>query len=123
VLNSVLTEQDTVLESVMVCALDALTPEQKIKTCVLLDELQEKRLEIKEFPDGYAFRYKLTGETFSNVAEFVGYERLCCPLFDFKVTVERDGGSFWLLLCGREGVKEFIAAEHALDNNSLAAPE
>lgn len=38
----------------------------------------------------------------------------CCPFFDFDLIVEREGGSMWFRLTGREGVKAFIREEFSL---------
>jgi hypothetical protein len=40
-------------------------------------------------------------------------ERACCPFFDIDMRLEREGGSLWLGLTGREGVKQFIQADGA----------
>lgn len=61
-----------------------------------------------EQPDGYAFRLPTGSETIRRAAAFVARERLCCPFFDFTLTVERDQGPVWLTLTGREGVKAYV---------------
>jgi hypothetical protein len=43
----------------------------------------------------------------------VAGEGLCCPFFDIDMHVEREGGSLWLRLTGRGGVKQFIRADFA----------
>ena len=48
----------------------------------------------------------MDSETFRNAAEFVTYERLCCPFFAFELEVEKENGAMWLKLRGREGVKD-----------------
>ncbi|HEX8281936.1 MAG TPA: hypothetical protein VF588_01055 [Pyrinomonadaceae bacterium] len=67
--------------------------------------------EIRELPDGYAFRLPNESGALRDAAEFISLERLCCPFLGFAVEVEPEGGPFWLRLTGREGVKEFIRAE------------
>ena len=47
------------------------------------------------------------------VTEWVIGERACCPFFDIDMRLEREGGSLWLGLTGREGVKQFIQADGA----------
>lgn len=102
-------------ESPFACIMTDLTPNQRTRTFELLDELKAKKQEVKELSDGYAFRYPMDWEMFRNTAEFVTYERLCCPFFDFDLIVEREGGDMWLKLTGREGVKEFIQEEFDLE--------
>ena len=50
-------------------------------------------------------------EVLLTAAEFISLERLCCPFFGFELQVKREGGSVWLSLTGRDGVKPFIMAE------------
>ena len=102
-----ITENDTPFA----CNMAALNGEQKKRVLDLLEELKIKRLEIKELPDGFAFRYEMNSDTFRNTAEFINYERLCCPFFSFELEVEKDNGAMWLRLKGREGVKDFIKIE------------
>lgn len=101
-------------ESPFACVMANLTPEQRTRTFTLLDELKSKKTEVKELPNGYAFRYSMDADTFRNAAEFITYEHRCCPFFDFDLIVEREGGNMWLQLTGREGVKAFIREEFSL---------
>ena len=48
--------------------------------------------EVVELEDGYAFRHSPDMDVLLAVAEFVANERLCCPFFEFGITVERAGG-------------------------------
>jgi hypothetical protein len=45
------------------------------------------------------------------ISEFVANERLCCPFFEFGVTVERDGGPVWLRITGEGEAKRVLEAE------------
>ena len=38
-------------------------------------------------------------------------ERLCCPFFDFALTVERGGGPVWLRMTGKGEAKHVLEAE------------
>jgi hypothetical protein len=75
--------------------------------------LRSRHKSIRELPDGYEFEFPSDTATFQLVSEWVAGERLCCPFFDIDIHVEREGGSLWLRLAGREGTKEFIRAEFA----------
>ncbi|HYP28754.1 MAG TPA: hypothetical protein VE262_18730 [Blastocatellia bacterium] len=76
--------------------------------------LREKVLEVRELPDGYAFRFNIDSRTVMEAAEFIACERLCCPFFDSELGVGREGGPPWLRLKGREGVEDFIRIEFGL---------
>ena len=71
--------------------------------------------EIRELPDGYAFRHFPESSTFLTLAEFVALERLCCPFFDFGLEVERDGGPLWFRMTGGEDAKRILRAELGVD--------
>lgn len=93
------------------CDMSALNGEQRKRVLDLLKELRAKRLEVKELPDGFAFRYTMDSGTLRDAAEFITYERLCCPFFNFALEVEKDNGAMWFKLSGREGIKDFIKLE------------
>lgn len=96
------------------CNLKTLNTEQRQRYDVLVKQLQMQIKEIKELPDGYAFRLPSEAATVKDAAEWIAYERLCCPFFDFGLDVERSGGAMWLRLKGREGVKPFIRSEFGI---------
>ena len=65
--------------------------------------------EIRELPDGYAFRFPTDDGWLPRLAAFAETERRCCPFFAFEIAVEPNGGPVWLRLRGGEGVKAFVA--------------
>ena len=66
---------------------------------------------VRELTNGYEFEFPFNADTYRLVTEWTGGEHLCCPFFDIDLRLEREGGAFWLRLTGREGVKQFIAAD------------
>ena len=94
--------------------MNALSPAQRERYKVVIANLNENRLAIKELVDGYAFRFKADAQSIQEAAEFIVYERLCCPFFDFELAVEQDSNRVWLRLRGQEGIKEFIRDEFNL---------
>ena len=101
-------------ESPFACNRLALTPEQRKRH---FDELSPKLLSLKksvrELPNGYEFEFPADPKTVQLVAEWAVGERACCPFFDIDMRLEREGGSLWLGVTGREGVKQFIQADGA----------
>jgi hypothetical protein len=75
--------------------------------------LRDRKKAIRELANGYEFEFPADTATYQLVAEWVEGERLCCPFFDIDVHIEREHGSLWLRLTGREGVKQFIRADFA----------
>jgi hypothetical protein len=101
-------------ESPFACDRAALTPEKRKRH---FDELgpalRSLRKSTRELAGGFEFEYTADAATYRLLAEWVDGERLCCPFFDIDLRVEREGGSLWLRLTGREGVKEFIKSDFA----------
>jgi len=108
------TKDGATRESPFACNVAGISAERRPRYMALAKKLAGAKEEVRELPDGYAFRYSVDASTLQELAEFITYERLCCPFFDLEMAVEREGGPVWLRLRGREGVKEFIRAEFGL---------
>lgn len=94
-----------------ICNINALSETQRTRYKELTAKLNDSRQSVKELGDGYAFRFKAEADLILEAAEFIVYERLCCPFFDFELAVEQDTNRLWLRLRGQEGIKEFIRSE------------
>ena len=101
-------------ESPLACNLSALNAEQRARRQTLAQQMRAATQEIREMPDGYAFRYPADPALCLTVAEFMTLERLCCPFFNLRLELEREDGPLWLRITGREGVKQFLQAELGL---------
>ena len=93
------------------CDMSAIEASQRGQHIAAIGELFRRAGEIRELPNGYAFRLPNESGVLLKAAEFVALERLCCPFFGFSIEIEPEGGALWLSLTGREGVKPFIQAE------------
>ena len=98
-------------ESPFACNIFGLTAEQRQRHAQLAKQLKSSKQEIRELADGYELRFNVETATIQELAEFMTYERLCCPFFDLELILEREDGPARLRLRGREGVKEFIRTE------------
>jgi hypothetical protein len=98
-------------ETPFACNATALNPTERARWQTLLKQLAKAQQEVQELPDGFAIRFPAQSPIIRDVAEWMTYERLCCPFFDFELKIDREGGPLWLKLTGREGVKEFIRLE------------
>lgn len=101
-------------ESPFACNVAGISAEQRPRYMALAKKLESTKQEVRELADGYAIRFSVESSTIQDLAEFITYERLCCPFFDLELAVEREGGPAWLRLRGREGVKEFIRTEFGI---------
>ena len=106
------------MESSFVCNMSALNPSPKERYKEITAKLNQERQAVKELKDGYAFRFKAESQLIQDLAEFIVYERLCCPFFNFELAVEQDSNRLWLRLRGQEGVKEFIRFEFKLEEQA-----
>jgi hypothetical protein len=97
------------------CHTKSLTKEEWAHKTLISAKLRSARVEIKELADGYAFRFQPGGVSLVELADWVESEARCCPFFDMAISVERDGGPMWLMLRGKDGVKQFIRSEFKLD--------
>src|SRR5436305_10154840 len=112
-------------ESPLACDMSAFAPAERSRHLAAIEEVFGAVKEIRELPDGYAFRLPGESAWVMKIADFITRERLCCPFFGFALELEPEGGALWLSLTGREGIKPFVLAEigHALKSAvRLAAP-
>ena len=108
------TKNGVTRESPFACNVSGISAEQRPRYMALAKKLESTKQAVRELPDGYAIRFSVESSTIQDLAEFISYERLCCPFFDLELVVEREGGPAWLRLRGREGVKEFIRSEFGI---------
>ncbi|HET9941680.1 MAG TPA: hypothetical protein VFR25_11325 [Candidatus Eisenbacteria bacterium] len=99
-------------ESPFACIMSALSPAERKQHFEEYGPRLRARLEsIRELPNGYEFAFHTDKDTYQVLSTWMFQERLCCPFFDLELRIDREGGSTWLRLTGREGVKDFIQAE------------
>jgi hypothetical protein len=93
------------------CNLQALSSAERTEHHALTASLADAISKTRELADGYAFELDGNRLSIQELVQWTGFERRCCPFFDFNLEWARDGGPVTLRLTGREGVKEFIRAE------------
>jgi hypothetical protein len=87
----------------------AIPLRQRVSHAASVARLLHRSDEMVALANGYAFRF--APDDLNPVADFVNRERLCCPFLGFTIEVSPAGGPMWVSITGREGVKEFLAAE------------
>ena len=103
------------MDTPFVCNIGALSEIQRVRRKELTRKVKDSRLSVRELKDGYAFRFKADSEMIQEAAEFIVYERICCPFFNFELSVEQDTNRLWLALRGQTGIKDFIRSEFDLE--------
>ena len=96
-------------ETIFACNPAAMDKEQRARYSVLTKRLFASKKEIQELTDGYAVGFSANPQTIKDAAEFITYERLCCPFLNFEMAIE--GENLSLRLKGEEGVKKFLKSE------------
>jgi hypothetical protein len=105
---------DAMNESPIACNLTGMTAKQRERRQVLAQRVHAAVQEVRDLPDGYAFRFPADPVLCLTAAEFMTLERLCCPFFTFALELVCEGGPLWLRITGRQGVKQFLRAELGL---------
>jgi hypothetical protein len=91
------------------CDMGALTSGERARHQELSRTLRTSVQEKSELRNGYAFR--LPPSALVTAAEWVSFERKCCPFFAFTLEQPKNQGPLWLRITGSEGVKAFIEEE------------
>lgn len=95
------------------CTINALTAEQRKRHAEVRKQMHAAIKEIKELPDGYALRFASDAKIVLTLAEFISFERLCCPFFKFQLEIESDEQPIWLRLTGDQEAKAVLQTEFA----------
>ena len=103
------------------CNLSALDEQEQQRRGHLASNLLEAVCEIVPTSDGYAFRFGGVKTDLREIAEFISLERRCCPFLEFQIEVGGENDSINLHIRGREGVKEFLAAELGINTINTRA--
>ena len=104
---------DPVTAMPIACDLAALSPVEREQQAATFERLRQVLLEVAELPDGYAIRLPTADDMLRLVADFMSFERRCCPFFEFNLQVTPEAGPIWLRLTGRPEVKAFISGAFA----------
>ena len=87
------------------CRLDALDTAERARYQELRKQLHAGVQEVTKLPNGYAFRLSADSSTILLAAEWITFERRCCPFFNFALDIESEKQSLWLNVTGRQGVR------------------
>ena len=97
------------MTSPIACNLEALVPAQRERWKELTGALPTLVREVRELDDGYEARFEPSA--WSEIAEFVSYERLCCPFLRFVLEAEEEGGPLRLRITGRQAFCRLVSRD------------
>ncbi len=92
----------------IVCNPSALSVEQSERWMIVGKQMYQAIQEVRELPNGFAFRLPSDPTMLMFVTEDLTIERLCCPFLYFTLEIGPEGTPLWLSFVGGEGVKEFL---------------
>jgi len=106
----------------LACNLNAIAPAARPRYHDLSQRLREAVRDQRELADGYLFL--LDGGTISltESAEWIGFERLCCPFLTFRLEIISGREDWSLALTGPPGVKAILEAEFPKTGKPDATP-
>jgi hypothetical protein len=99
------------IETAFVCNLGVMNPEERARYIALSRKLMSAREERRELDNGYAFKLTTQKISLIEIAEWITFERRCCPFFNLQIEAEPNDGPTWLRMTGASGVKPFILSE------------
>lgn len=91
------------------CSINALTAREQGRRETLIEELMPIA-QVTELPEGYQLTWTGDATIYGKLAEFIGFERRCCPFLDFEMRVSGPDSPVTLLLRADEDTKAFIQA-------------
>jgi hypothetical protein len=100
------------VESSFFCNPKAFNQTERKRYDELTRQLFHSVTSTTELANGYS--YEMPSGSLSALAEWVSYERRCCPFFVFEIEVGNTSKPLRLRLTGPEGVKKFIQCESPL---------
>jgi hypothetical protein len=103
------TVENAAAETPLACDLDAISASDRPRYNELRRMLAAAVTGTRELPDGIAVQISTERIALAQLAEWISFERKCCPFFEFRIDVAPASGPVWLSLAGRAGVKEFLS--------------
>ncbi|MGO9265053.1 MAG: hypothetical protein ACLQBA_09230 [Candidatus Binataceae bacterium] len=93
------------------CNMNAFNQEDRAQYGILSRKLLGAGEERCELGNGYAFRLASARISIMEIAQWITFERKCCPFLNLQIEIEPRDGPVWLRITGAPGVKEFILSE------------
>jgi hypothetical protein len=88
------------------CDLDAIPADQRERHLALARELFSTPLETIRLETAYVFVFPV--ERLTDLAEYIAHERLCCPFWDFTLTLPPASDTIRLRLGEREDIQGIL---------------
>jgi hypothetical protein len=93
------------------CQLDVFSAEERQRYQAVRKQIEAAVTRIVEIDDGYVLHLPDDDAMLAMVAEWIVFERRCCPFFEFNVSVGGSEPSIRVALTGSREVKQFLESE------------
>src|SRR5260370_17042943 len=93
-------------ESPLACDLTAISASDRPRYNELRRVLAASVIGKRDLPDGLAIRIDIERIALPQLAEWISFERKCCPFFKFEIDLAPESGPPCLSLTRRAGVKQ-----------------
>jgi hypothetical protein len=103
----------SIMQTALACNLNAIGPENLHRYKDLFRRVHAAITDRRELEDGYVFRLDGDSVSLPDVAQWISFERLCCPFFTFQLQSKGGEPDCWLTLRGPDGTKAIIDQEFA----------
>src|ERR1700722_2911345 len=88
-------------ESAPACDLSAISASDRPRYNELRRAVAASVIGKRELPDGLAIQIDTARIALPQLAEWISFERKCCPFFEFIIDLAPDSAPVWLSLTGR----------------------
>jgi hypothetical protein len=97
--------------TVLACDLKGINAAERPRYSSLTRQLKAAVLQQRELPDGFAWELDGKKLSFVEAAEWITFERRCCPFLTLQLEAAGNHTSYWVKLQGPAGVKALLAKE------------
>jgi hypothetical protein len=105
--------ENSAAEIPLACDLEAISANDRPRYSELRKMVAAAAVGKRELADGVAIQISTERMPLAQLAEWISFERKCCPFFEFRIEVAPNSGPVWLSMTGHAGVKEFLSQAFA----------
>lgn len=95
----------------LACNLGAISSAERPRYSALAKRVKAAISESRELRNGYAFTIRAIEVSLPELAEWISFERLCCPFLQFQLQVSGQETVWHLTLTGPSGAKAVLEHE------------
>ncbi len=94
----------------LACNIHAIPEAGRARYRALVEAIQLFTMRRDEMDNGYRFELDGAGISLNDLAEWMSWERHCCPFLQIELAISGESPNWALTLTGGDGVKEIVAS-------------